>query len=155
VNNNKIYAHKAVLASRCPYFACLYRSGLKEANSPEISISEFTFNAFFEFIRFLYTDQCHINEPQLAGELMCISEFYRVDRLKSVAEAMLSRFIDIDSACIILEIAHRFNAVQLKRVSFEYILMNYDRVRTTSAFVDLHKDCVTEILTVAVQRIKS
>jgi len=154
VNTNRIFAHKAILASRCPYFACLYRSGLKEANVSELTITDFTFNAFFEFIRFLYTDQCHISEPQLAGELMCISEFYRVERLKSVSEAMLSRFIDIDNACIILEIAHRFNAVQLKRLSFEFILSNYDRIRTTNSFIDLHKDCVTEILTAAVQRLK-
>jgi hypothetical protein len=67
----------------------------------------------------------------------------------------LSHFLDVDNACVILEIAHRFNAMQLKRLTFEFILSNYDRVRTTNSFIDLHKDCVTEILSVAVQRIRA
>jgi len=155
VNGNKVFAHKAVLASRCPYFACLYRSGLKEAHESEIPITDFSFSAFFEFLRFLYTDHATVTEPQLAAELMCLAEFYRVERLKSVVEVYLSRCIDIDNACIILEIAHRFNALQLKGLTFEYILSNYDRIRATNSFIDMHKECVTEILSVAVQRMKS
>jgi len=155
VHGNRIFAHKVVLVSRCPYYACLYHSGLQEANASEITVTDYSFNAFFEFMRFLYTDHANVTKPQLAGELMCIAEFYRVERLKSLAEVVLSHFLDIDNACIILEIAHRFNAVQLKRLTFEFILSNYDRVRTTNSFIDMHKDCVTEILTVAVQRIQA
>eukprot|EP01127_Copromyxa_protea_P019627 TRINITY_DN641_c0_g1_i3.p1 TRINITY_DN641_c0_g1~~TRINITY_DN641_c0_g1_i3.p1 ORF type:complete len:354 (+),score=35.29 TRINITY_DN641_c0_g1_i3:400-1461(+) len=155
VGDNRIYAHKVVLVSRCPYYSCLYHSGLQETNTSEFHISDYSFDAFFEFMRFLYTDQCRVAKPQLAGELMCIAEFYRVERLKNLSESVLSNCLDIDNACVVLEIAHRFNAVQLKRLTFEFIINNYERIRTTSSFVDLHKDCVTEILTVAVQRIQT
>lgn len=80
---------------------------------------------------------------------------FRVERLKAVAECTLSHFLDVENACVILEIAHRFNAPQLKRLTFEFILSNYERVRTTNSFIDMNKDCVTEILTVAIQRIKA
>lgn len=79
----------------------------------------------------------------------------RVERLKSLAEFALSQCIDVDTACVILEIAHRFNASQLKKLAFEFILSNYERVRTTTSFLDMNKDCVTEILTVAVHKIKT
>jgi len=155
IQGKSIPAHKTVLAARCPYFACLYRSGLKEAFQAEIAITEYTFDGFFEFLKFLYTDQCPVQEPQLAAELICISEFYRTERLKFLTEVALSRIIDFENACVILEIAHRFNAPELKKVAFEFILANWDRVKSTHAFSDLHRDCVTEILTIAVQKIPS
>jgi len=155
VEGRQLHAHKAILASRCEYFALLYSSGMKDACSNEVNITGYSFKAFHEFLRFIYTDGCDISNPHIAAELMSASEFYRLDRLKALMELILSRAIDVESACAILEIAHRFGAIQLKRFAFEFILSNYDSVCKTNGFTEMHKDCITEILHVAVQRIKA
>jgi len=153
VENKPLYGHKAILASRSEYFASLYSSGMKDATAREVVVSNFSYNAYLEFLRFVYTDECQVN-PQLAAELMSAAEFYRLSRLKALMELTLSRAIDVENACPILEIAHCYGARQLKLLAFEFILSNYEKVSKTNGFSDMNKDCITEILHVAVQKMQ-
>jgi len=155
VEGKQVYAHKAILAARCEYFANLYRSGMKDALASETHVNTYSHGAFHEFLKFIYTDSCEVPNSQIASELMAAAEFYRMDRLKALMEHLLARALDVDSSCVILEIAHRYSAAQLKKLAFEFILSNYDSVSKTQGFSEMHKDCITEILHVAVQKIKS
>jgi hypothetical protein len=128
---------------------------MKDALANEAHVTSYSYIAFHEFMKFIYTDSCEVPNSQVASELMAAAEFYRMDRLKALMEHLLSRALDVDSSCVILEIAHRFGANQLKKLAFEFILTNYDSVSRTTAFSEMHKDCITEILHVAVQKIKA
>jgi hypothetical protein len=46
------------------------------------------------------------------------------------------------------------NALQLKRVAFEYIMQNYDDVSRTDTFDSMQKDCYREILHVAMNKLR-
>eukprot|EP01123_Difflugia_compressa_P009089 TRINITY_DN2911_c0_g1_i1.p1 TRINITY_DN2911_c0_g1~~TRINITY_DN2911_c0_g1_i1.p1 ORF type:complete len:417 (-),score=58.42 TRINITY_DN2911_c0_g1_i1:250-1500(-) len=153
VEGKPLYGHKAILASRSDYFASLYSSGMKDASSGEVVINNYSYGAFKEFLHFVYTDDCQVG-PQLAAELMGIAEFYRLNRLKALTELTLSRALDVENACTILEIAHCFGARQLKLLAFEFILNNYENVSKTNGFSEMNKDCITEILHVAVQKMQ-
>eukprot|EP01124_Arcella_intermedia_P011555 TRINITY_DN1795_c0_g1_i3.p1 TRINITY_DN1795_c0_g1~~TRINITY_DN1795_c0_g1_i3.p1 ORF type:complete len:303 (+),score=63.44 TRINITY_DN1795_c0_g1_i3:341-1249(+) len=153
VEGKPLYGHKAILASRSEYYASLYNSGMREATANEMLITNYSYDAFFEILKFIYTDQCHVH-PHVAAELMSASEFYRLARLKAITEYTLSRSIDIENACTILEIAHSFSAHQLKLLVHEFIFQNYDLVTKTNGFSDMNKDCITEILHVAVQKMQ-
>jgi len=155
VSGKELYAHKAILASRCDYFASLYSSGMKDAMMKQLVIDNYSYTAFQQLLKFIYTDECQISSPDVAAELMSAAEFYRLERLKALMELMLSKALDIETACPILEIAQRFGAAQLKRIAFEYILTNYERVSKTSGFMDMQKECITEILHVAIQKMKA
>jgi len=154
VEGKTLYGHKVILASRSEYFASLYSSGMADAKAKEIIITSYSYAAFRELLRFIYTDDCQLN-PQLAPELLCAAEFYRLHRLKALMEHLLSRSIDLDNACLILEISHYYGAKQLKMVTLEFILSNYETISKMSSFNEMHKDCLSEILQVVVQKMKS
>jgi len=155
VEGKPLYGHKAILASRCEYFASFYSSGMKDALEKEVVVSNYSYKAFRELLNFIYTDEPSQEvSAHLAAELISAAEFYRLVRLKALMELNLSRSIDVDNACPILEIAHCYGAGQLKQVAFEFILSNYERVSKTNGFSDMHKDCITEILHVAVQKMQ-
>jgi len=153
VEGKPLYGHKAILASRCEYFASFYSSGMKDALEKEVVVSNYSYKAFRELLHFIYTDECQVG-AHLAAELISAAEFYRLVRLKALMELILSKSIDVDNACPILEIAHCYGAGQLKQVAFEFILSNYERVSKTNGFSDMHKDCITEILHIAVQKMQ-
>jgi len=132
----------------------MYRAGMKDSTTNEILVSNYSYQAFLEFLRFIYADECNVPNSQIAAELISAAEFYGLSRLKSLMELLLSRAIDIENACLILEIAHRYNADQLKQLAFEFIIKNFDKVSKTNSFQEMNKECVTEILHVAVQKIK-
>eukprot|EP01125_Pyxidicula_operculata_P018073 TRINITY_DN63_c0_g1_i12.p1 TRINITY_DN63_c0_g1~~TRINITY_DN63_c0_g1_i12.p1 ORF type:complete len:367 (+),score=40.25 TRINITY_DN63_c0_g1_i12:56-1156(+) len=102
VEGQNLYAHKVVLASRCEYFASLYHVGMKDSLSNEIIINDYSHTAFRELLRFIYTDECQISGPQIAAELMSAAEFYGLNRLKALMEHILSKSLNIDTACAIL-----------------------------------------------------
>lgn len=77
VDGEKLYGHKAILASRCEYFASLYHSGMKDAQARECALTHISYAAFREVLRFIYTDECVIDSPDVAGELIQAAEFYR------------------------------------------------------------------------------
>lgn len=58
--------------------------------------------------------------------------------MKVFCEYALSKALDVDSASAILEVAHCYNAAQLKRVAFEFILEHYDEVRALVLLSCLH-----------------
>jgi len=154
VEGQLLYGHKAILASRSEYFASFYSSGMADAQAKEIIVTTYSYPAFQELLRFIYTDECNVN-PQLAAELLCAAEFYRLNRLKAIMELSLSRCMDIENACLILEIAHCYGANQLKLLTLEFILTHYDIISKTSAFSEMPKDCLSEILHVVVQKMKT
>ena len=95
-----------------------------------------------------------------------------MDRLKAWCEFVLSKVIDVDTACGILEVAHCHNASQLKRIAFEFIMENYDdvfyhflllllvlkiiiKVSETEAFESMNKECLKEILHVAMGKLRA
>jgi len=152
VEGKVIHGHRVILASRSEYFASLYSSGMTDSKTKEIIITTYSYAAFRELIRFIYTDECQAG-PQLAAELLSAAEYYRLNRLKALMELLLSRSIDIENACLILEIAHYYGAKQLKLASLEFILGHYEIISKTNNFNEMHKDCLSEILQV-VQKMK-
>jgi len=154
IDGKRIAAHKAILASRCEYYSSLYHSGMSDSEKSEIYITAHSYAAFFQLIRFIYTDECTCDSPELAAELMAAAEFYRLDRLKAWAEFLLSKALNVDTACGILEVAHLHNAMQLKRVAFDFIMQNYEDVSKTDSFDSMHKECYREILHVAMNKLR-
>jgi len=153
VSGRPIYGHKAILVSRCVYFTSLYRSGMKESNDTTIHVEQYSYSAFFEFLRFLYTDKCDIPNTKIADELMSISEYYRVERLKSFAEISLVQLLSVENACSVLAVANKFGSKQLLNYTVDFIIQNYPDVKHTNTFSDMGKDVLTEILNTAVRRL--
>ena len=46
----------------CEYFRTMFQSGMKEADSPEIMVTDVRLPAFRRLLMFLYTGNCSFNE---------------------------------------------------------------------------------------------
>ena len=56
VQDKPIYAHRAVLATRCDHFRAMFKSGMKESRSGEIVIPNTAHHTFLYLLEYLYTD---------------------------------------------------------------------------------------------------
>jgi len=153
VDNKPIFAHRIILASRCEYFASLYNSGMKDALVSEVVINDYSYEAFAEFIRYIYTGNCIITGTELASELMYVGDYYKMDQLKALSEIFLSKSLTIDNVCSILEMSYHFCAEQLKRIAFDFITKNFESVSHSKGFGEMGNECMREILTVALRRL--
>jgi protein-L-isoaspartate(D-aspartate) O-methyltransferase len=145
VDGKKIYVHKFVLSFRSEHFQKMFSSGMVESKATEMTITDFNYDTFLEFVKFLYTDNCTITADNCM-QLLELSNYYKVDRLKALCEHRLSLDIEVENAASILMIADRFNAPQLKSYALEFIYSNVQDVVKTKAFQELDRDLVSTIL---------
>jgi len=151
VGEKVIPGHKLILETRSEHFRRLFSSGLKESQSNTIVITDCTYEAFLDVLRFIYTDACHVGEDNCIS-LLEQANFFQLDRLKAICESFWYKNINITNAGSVLEVADRFNAKQLKDFSMEFIFKNIKDVVNTPAFQELDQGLISSILIASVER---
>lgn len=136
VENELIYANRAVLAVRSEYFrAMFYRSGmreqLKENQEPissdrlvPIEMPDISREVFTKVLEFLYTDSVKNMTHDICIPLLIVSERFCLDRLKRLCEDQLRREIDVTNVISIYITSYRHHAMGLKDIALEFILLH-------------------------------
>lgn len=79
-DENKIYAHKCILACRSSIFDLMFKSGSTE-NQTVLNIDDVKPEVLHELIRFMYTGKV-VEIEKIVSELLCAAEKYMVEGLK-------------------------------------------------------------------------
>lgn len=61
VQEQKLPAHKVVLAARSDYFRALLYGGMRESNQTEITLSDAPVNAFKSLLKYIYTGESKVS----------------------------------------------------------------------------------------------
>lgn len=139
VQNQKIYAHKAILVAQCEHFRAMFSGGrFAEANQTEIEIPQWSHVAFSAMLEWLYTGHTprELAAAQLT-EVLGLADHYTLDGLKHVCENVLVHSVEIENVCTLLRHADQYMAHELKRYCLSFILKNFEQVTYTKAFEDL------------------
>lgn len=153
VEGQKVHAHKAVLAVRSEYFrAMLFNGHMRESSSAgdvPVEISGVSHSVFLKVLEFLYTD--NLEGPvslELGINLMVASEQFMLDRLKGICEDLIRCDINMENVISILVASHQHNALGLKEIAMEHILLNLNEKPIQRGLTDLKSepDLLVEIL---------
>jgi len=112
VDSVKFFAHKAILAARCDYFAKLLFGGMKESIEPEIRIKEMSAKSFLQILEFIYTNEISnldINCLDDVVELMRCVDLLSFNLLKDFLEMWLEPKITASNIVSIMVSAHKYN----------------------------------------------
>jgi len=153
VQGKTLYAHKIILVSRCEYFSFFFNSGMRDSELSEIIINDYSYVAFAEFLRFIYTGNCNPNSSQVAIELLYLGDYYQMESLRALSEISLSQCLNLENSCSILEAAHLVQTGQLKRIVLDFMIENFDAISCTQSFRELPFDCIQEMLSVTVHKL--
>jgi len=153
VEGRTIHTHRSVLRDGCQHFAVMFDSGMVESNSQQLTIEDFTYSQVYSGLQVIYTGSCDVNSEN-AVELLEISDFYKLEWLKSKCEQVLFCNIEVETATPILAIADRYDARQLRTACFEFILNNYEAVQEVKGFDQLEKNLIIEFALEACSRLK-
>ncbi len=127
VKGKALFAHKAILASRSPYFARMLRIDMKEKRENKVVIDDFEPHVIEEMLEFIYTG----TSPKLtsmADKLLPAADKYELFRLKSLCEDAI---VVTNENCIkTLLMADQNSAEKLERKAIEYFAANHAKIRT-------------------------
>lgn len=94
VEGKKIYAHRCILMARSEPLQMMVNGPMKEGYEDSIEIQDVSYNWFYSFLQYLYTDEVPVLREndidiKMIIELLSIADQYMVDSLKTLWEKQL------------------------------------------------------------------
>jgi len=144
-NGGIVHAHRAILVARCPHFAAMFRSGMRESTECTVHIPDTSKDVFLLFLEYLYTDTVSV-APNRAIELFVAADLYGVDRLRSICAAVVRRALGPNNAAEMLRCADEARCEALKNMCIEYFVGNFDAVSKSEGIRIVSHPLLLEIL---------
>ena len=122
--DERLRAHKLVLAARSPVFKAQLIGGLAHADTAELSVpDEITAQAMRRLLLWTYTGRFVASElsAQEALGMLVAADFYDLPDAVSACEARLVTTLAIDNAVAVLLLAHRHSRERLKRAALTFL----------------------------------
>ncbi|KAF4656466.1 Kelch motif [Perkinsus chesapeaki] len=138
-SGERIYAHKAILASQCSHFRAMFTGGMKESREREVKLTGWSYEAFSVMLEFLYTGRVahHKLDTDSMAEVLGLADHYALDGLKHLCQAVLIHMVDVDNVCTLLKMSDQYQATDLKRHCMSFVLKNFDQVTALASFDQL------------------
>ncbi|KAB2607676.1 BTB/POZ and MATH domain-containing protein 4-like [Pyrus ussuriensis x Pyrus communis] len=154
VCGERFHAHKLVLAARSPLFEKEFFDGMKEENH-DVVVTDTDPKVFKALLHFIYTDNLIEDEELsdasslcmsslsdgLAAKLLAASDKYGLPRLRLMCESVLCKIMSVNSVAIILALADRYRAMDLKSVCLKFAAENLVAVMESDGFEYLKENC--------------
>lgn len=145
VEDQPVYAHRAILAQRCDHFAAMFRSGMRESVERMVPIPDISRQVFLLLLEYIYTDSVKI-EVENAIELYIASDLYQLERLRDMCCTVVRRNLNAENAGPLLQNASESHCQILKEVCMAYMVENFDIVSKTDGIKQVSHTLLLEIL---------
>ncbi|KAI4319672.1 hypothetical protein MLD38_033247 [Melastoma candidum] len=154
VSGETFRAHKLLLSARSPVFESEFLNGMEE-DDQEVIVEDMEPRVFKALLHFIYRDNldedeerslkssyCSSTEPEtLTSKLLAAADRYCLPRLKLICESILCKDIAVDSVAMILALADRHHAVDLKSICLKFAAENLVAVMRSDGFEYLKEKC--------------
>ncbi|CAB3377166.1 Hypothetical predicted protein [Cloeon dipterum] len=151
VEGKKIHAHKTILIMRCAVFRTMFLGNWKESNESEQIIEHRSYDVFFAFLKYFYTNQVDL-QPDMALELFALAHFYQVTDLQKECLKIIKRGIAVENAASVYDKAIQLASEELREFAFKFCLKHLTAVVNTDGFKLLNSDVVRDLFLHAAQQ---
>ena len=132
VEGRELYAHKSILCARSTHFRTVFSHEWAERSAGMIEFKDWSYAAFLATLTFLYTGRCPSLNPDVAVDVLGLSDHLGLEGLRNLCSSNLMQSIESSSVCSLISYAHRFGATELKAACMEFLLKNHYEVDLSS-----------------------
>jgi speckle-type POZ protein len=137
IGNERIAAHKTILAARSPVFAAMFEHDMREKKNSQVDVADITPNAFKRLLHFIYTGECEVRS--LTEEIFFAADKYDVKDLKQICQIEMRKKLDVDNAIRLLILSDLHQAYDLKEKAILFINENAASVMKRPEWKELIK----------------
>jgi hypothetical protein len=146
IEDKHIYVHKYILKINSKYFESKLKENSRAIRETiesrkienEIEIKEYSYDVYYAFLKYLYTD-CIDIEDEKAMDLLILTEDYKEEELKQKCLEIIKNSITIENVCSLYCFCIRENINDLKDFCFEIAFNNLKEVKKTKAFQQMNE----------------
>ncbi|XP_013390158.1 BTB/POZ domain-containing protein 1 [Lingula anatina] len=144
MNTQRIPAHKFVLSVGSAVFDAMF-NGAMATTSEDIELPDVEPAAFLALLRFLYSDEVHIDAETVMTTLYTAKK-YAVPALETACVDFLKKNLCSDNAFMLLTQARLFDEPQLAGLCLETIDKNTYEALSAEGFTDIDRDTLCVVL---------
>lgn len=141
-----IYTHKWYITKTCDYFETMFCREWAESKCNEIVVSDHSYEAFYNFVRCLYTDSVDVEDIELLIEILAICDQYLIDKIKSKLAASLKSLVKIENVASVYSAALKYRCLDLEQNCFKFMSKNIKFVTKTENFEQMDGQYVKTFL---------
>ncbi|XP_065336589.1 RCC1 and BTB domain-containing protein 1-like [Cloeon dipterum] len=130
---------------RCAVFRAMFLGNWKESNESEQIIEHHSYDAFFAFLKYFYTNEVDL-QSDLALELFALAHFYQMTDLQKECLKIIKRGVTVENAASIYDKAVLLAAEELKELVLKFCMEHLAGIVNSDGFKlwngDVAKDFV-------------
>ena len=139
-NYDHIYCHKSVLTERSEYFLRMFAINWSESNDNEMEVIGHSLEAFYHYIRWLYTDCIDTHDIHLLIQMLSISDQYSDNDFRDKCIEHLMSQTYVQNVCSLYGLSFKLNVKEFREFCFGKIIANFVKVLETESFESLDTD---------------
>lgn len=139
----RIPAHKVMLASGSPVFHSMFYGDLKENES--VCITDCRFESFKEFLQFFYLSDVTLTMDNVAEVMNMVNKYDATECFKTCEYFLLQNF-SMQNACWALELANLFNLIEFQHSLLKRIMVAPNEFFATDSFKNCTRDTLKTII---------
>jgi RCC1 and BTB domain-containing protein len=145
IENEPIYAHRAIISKRSDTFAAMFRSGMRESTERVITLPNISKSTFLLLLEYLYTDTVKIRVED-AIELYICADQYQLERLRDMCCDVVRRNLSAENSGPLLQTASEAHCSVLRELCMTYVVDNFDTVSKTEGIKQMSHSLLLEVL---------
>lgn len=146
-NFDYIYVHKWFIAQTCEYFEKMFANEWIESRNNEVLISGYSYEAYYQFIRCLYTDLVFTEDMELLLEMLRICDEYLNDDIRAKLIISIIPLIKIENVCSVYSASVKYPfLMNLQEFAFEFMSKNMKFVTETEDFKKMDGNCAKSFM---------
>ena len=136
-NYEHIYCHKSVLTEKSNYFERMFAINWSESNDNEMEVIGHSIEAFYLYIRWLYTDCIATQDIDLLIQMLSISDQYLDNKFKDKILKQLRAQTNVENVCSLYGLSIKLNFKAFQDICWQIITENIEKVIETEDFDSL------------------
>jgi len=147
-DNQKIPAHKVVLAARSEYFRALLYGGMRESSQSEVKLVETPHVAFKHLLKYIYTGNLSLHnfKEDLILDILGLAHLYGFLDLEHSISAYLKAVLCVKTVCLIYDTASLYQLQDLAQASLMFMDRHAAEVLNHETFLSLSELAVKSII---------
>ncbi|KAL7744657.1 hypothetical protein ACLKA6_017162 [Drosophila palustris] len=147
VEEQRLPAHRAILAARSEYFRALLYGGMSETTQRQIAL-EVPLDSFKVLLRYIYSGTLSLatlDEDAVIG-ILGMANQYGFQDLEMAISKYLRQYLALSNVCMILDAARLYNLEELTQVCLMFMDRNAADLLQHDSFKMLSKESLEEVL---------
>lgn len=147
VEDEKLPAHRVILAARSEYFRALLYGGLSESNQQEIHL-KIPLKAFKALLKYIYSGSmslAQMKEENILDTLGLANQYGFTDLEMAISD-YLRQVLSLNNVCAILDAAKLFGLEGLTNVCHSFLDRNAGEILQHETFKTLSEDSICSLL---------